>query len=116
MSRSGVGAHFIEMDTLARPGLAKSSHKAVIYHMHQLRRLDAGTACQLLRQYLIQQLALHGNEQWIEAKLTTLVWMSTSLERSIETAATLEATFTQRAAPAVHDSADKATGSFCNVC
>lgn len=94
-SRSGVGAHFIEMETLARPELAESSHKAVIYHLHQLRKLDAGAACQLLRQYLLQRLALHGNEQWIEATLTTLVWMSTPLECSIETAATLEATFTQ---------------------
>lgn len=83
------------MDTLSRPELAESSHQAVIYHTHQLRKLDTRAACQSLRQYLVQRLALHGNEQWIEATLTTLVWMSTSLECSIEAAATLEATFTQ---------------------
>jgi hypothetical protein len=90
-----VGAYFAGVDALSRLELTESSHKAVIYHTHQLRKLDAGAACQLLRPYLVQQLALHGNEQWIEATLTTLVWMSTSLEYSIETAATLEATFTQ---------------------
>jgi hypothetical protein len=90
-----VGAHFVGVDALSRLELAESIHKAVIYHTHQLRKLDAQAACQLLRQYLVQRLALHGNEQWIEATLTTLVWMSTSLECSIEIAATLEATFTQ---------------------
>jgi hypothetical protein len=95
MSRSGMGAYCIEMDALSRPELAESSHKAVLYHTHQLRKRDAGAACQLLRQYLIQRLALHGNEQWIETTLTTLVWISTSLKCSIEIAATLEATFTQ---------------------
>jgi len=90
-----VGAHFAGVDALSRLELTESSHKAVIYHTHQLQKLDAGAACQLLRPYLVQRLALYGNEQWIEATLTTLVWMSTSLEYSIETAATLEATFTQ---------------------
>jgi hypothetical protein len=90
-----VGTHFVGLDALSKLELAESSHKAVIYHTHQLRQLNAGAACQLLRQYLVQRLALHGNEQWIEATLTTLVWMSTLLEYSIETAATLEATFTQ---------------------
>jgi hypothetical protein len=90
-----VGAHFVGVDALSGLELAESSHKAVMYHAHQLQKLDTGAACQLLRQYLVQRLALHGNEQWIEATLTTLVWMSTSLECSIEIATTLEATFTQ---------------------
>lgn len=58
--------------------LTDSHYKAIIHYIHCLRKLDPTHARELLQYYVVQRLAVHGNDQWIESALIMLVSMSTS--------------------------------------
>ena len=85
-------AHFAAVNDLSRMQSTDSNHKVVMYQINQLRKLDQGKACRALRKYLVKRLTIHGNGQWIENALITLVSMSTSPECTNGTAS-LEAAF-----------------------
>ena len=92
-SRGDPDAQFDWVDTLPSLQLTDSHNKAVMHHLHRLRKLDPERARRVLQRYLVERLAVNGNDQWIESALITLVWMPTSPEYRDETT-TLEAAFT----------------------
>ena len=88
------GAYFAAVDALSRLQLTKSHYTAVMHHLIQMRKREPGRARRTLQQYLLERLALHGNDQWAEDALITLVWMYTS-SKCTNGIATLEATLTE---------------------
>jgi hypothetical protein len=91
--RGHARASFAGLAALPRPHLTDSHYELVIHHIHRLRKLDPTHAREFLQCYLMRELAIHGNDQWIESTLIMLVWMSTSPEctsriMSLETAFT----------------------------
>ena len=93
VSGGDAGAYFAAVDALSRLQLTESHYKAMMHHLIQMQKHDPGRARRALQYYLLERVALHGNDQWVEDALITLVWMSTSSECT-NGIATLEAALT----------------------
>ncbi|KAK2758343.1 hypothetical protein FQN54_004191 [Arachnomyces sp. PD_36] len=49
-----------------------------LYHIHKLKAWSLESAAEALQYLLVQRLSSHGNDDWVERSLVTLVWMMTA--------------------------------------
>ena len=91
-SRGDLRGYVDGLDALSRLYFTDWQYKAVMYHIHHLRKLDPARASRCLQQYLVERLAVNGNDQWIESALIALVWICAS---SSAGTASLDAAFTE---------------------
>lgn len=60
--------------------LTKQNVSMILHYVHQLRQYSSEMACRVLKRFLLQRLASHGNEEWITKAFITLMWMLTTGE------------------------------------
>jgi len=62
----------------------------ILHHIHQLKPISVSRAAKALKAYLVLRLADHGEAEWVETAMLTLIWMVTTGTIDLASAAPLE--------------------------
>ena len=62
--------------TLRIVHLTPANYKLILHYISRLQILDTDSAAKILRDFLLTRIIPHGEQQWIESSIITLLWVA----------------------------------------